>query len=170
MANKRPPPSDNINATMIVGGDASDEDLVKTGVRKQAAPEPANDGATAFVRLDEVAPQPGLADIPNDGATAFVRLDKPSGRGKGDSAPPPLRRAPPQSAPKKGLQVTLPDDEPEAPKPPPRAKLAPVADGKKGRRGKNRETAEIFDLQGTKFEAERILPPIKPLNTNRLPS
>ena len=36
--------------------------------------------------------------------------------------------------------------------------------GKKSRRGKNRETAEIFDLQGTKFEAERILPPIKPLN------
>jgi phosphate starvation-inducible PhoH-like protein len=36
--------------------------------------------------------------------------------------------------------------------------------GKKGRRGKNRETAEIFDLQGTKFEAERILDPIKPLN------
>ena len=134
MANKRPPPPDNINATMIVGGDSADEDLVSTGQSK-AVPEPANDGATAFVRLDDVAPQPGLADIPNDGATAFVRLDKPSGRGKGDSAPPPLRRAPPQSAPKKGLQVTLPDDEPEAPKPPPRAKLAPVADGKKGRRG-----------------------------------
>jgi penicillin-binding protein 1A len=138
MANKRPPPSDNINATMIVGGDSQDEDLVNTGVRKQAAPEPANDGATAFVRLDDVpqAPQPGIEDIPNDGATAFVRIDKPapSGKGKSDSAPPPLRRAPPPSAPKKGLQVTLPDDEPEAPKPPPKAKLAPVA-ATKGRRG-----------------------------------
>jgi phosphate starvation-inducible PhoH-like protein len=39
--------------------------------------------------------------------------------------------------------------------------------GKKGRRGKNRETAEIFDLQGSKFEAERILPPIKPLNATQ---
>jgi phosphate starvation-inducible PhoH-like protein len=36
--------------------------------------------------------------------------------------------------------------------------------GKKNRRRNGRETAEIIEFQGSKFEAERILPPIKPLN------
>jgi phosphate starvation-inducible protein PhoH and related proteins len=37
--------------------------------------------------------------------------------------------------------------------------------GKKSRRrGRTFETAEIIEFQGSKFEAERILPPIKPLN------
>ena len=70
--------------------------------------EPANDGATAFVRVDDAANLRGS-------------------RGKPD-APPPL-------APRKGLQVQLPDEEPPPP-PKPKTKLAAAEPaGKKGRRG-----------------------------------
>ena len=81
-------------------------------------------GATAFVRLDSPAPSDDAA-----GATAFVRVDK------GGALPPPPRRANPgNTAPKKGLQVRLPDDEPPPP-PPPKPKIAPEAPKGKGRRG-----------------------------------
>jgi hypothetical protein len=64
------------------------------------------------------------------GATAFVRIEdvKPA-----PSKLPPLRQAPAQGAPKKGLQVTLPDDDP--PPPPPKPKPVVVEAKKKGRRG-----------------------------------
>jgi hypothetical protein len=77
---------------------------------------------------DEDNPIPAADDAP--GATAFVRIEdvKPA-----PSKLPPLRQAPAQGAPKKGLQVTLPDDDP--PPPPPKPKPVPVSVKKKGRRG-----------------------------------
>jgi hypothetical protein len=60
------------------------------------------------------------------GATAFVRLDD---AGK---LPPPRAPAPTSGAPKKGLQIQLPDDEPP---PPPKKKVAPPVAKPKGRRG-----------------------------------
>src|SRR5437764_1390824 len=81
--------------------------------------------ATAFVRVDPPA-APGGDE--NPGATAFVRAGAPAGKGK--AAPLPARRAAPQpSAPKKGLQVTLPDDEP-VPPPPPKRVVAKEPDKK----------------------------------------
>lgn len=75
----------------------------------------------------EELPDAGTDDAP--GATAFVRVE--------DAGGPPPRRAPPAApasgAPKKGLQVQLPDDEPPPPKPKP--KPAPAAAQSKGRRG-----------------------------------
>lgn len=159
-SSKRPPPPENPNATVMVGADDADEDLVSTSARqvsrKQApAPEPVNDGATAFVRVDQAPPADDFADgagstmrspeAPSDdeaGATAFVRVDR-----AGAPAPPPARRpAKEPLAPKKGLQVQLPDDEP-APAPKPKPKPAPEPAGKKGRRGAwwDEEAAKIPD-------------------------
>src|SRR5207248_4128488 len=53
---------------------------------------------------------------PNDGATAFLRV-------------------PPELAPRKGLQVSLPDDEPAPPPSPKRVIARPPPDDAKGRRG-----------------------------------
>lgn len=83
-----------------------------------------------------MAKRPPDDDQVNDGSTAFVRLEdvgEPKKKSSND-APPPRRAPQEQSAPKKGLQVTLPDDEPP---PPPKPKPKPVAaaPGKKGRRG-----------------------------------
>ena len=64
----------------------------------------------------------------NPGATAFVRLDD-----AGNLPPPPRAPAPTSGAPKKGLQVQIPDDEPAPP--PPKPKVAPPAAKPKGRRG-----------------------------------
>ncbi len=77
---------------------------------------------------DEENPIAASDDAP--GATAFVRIEdvKPA-----PSKLPPLRQAPAQGAPKKGLQVTLPDDDP--PPPPPKPKAVPVVAKAKGRRG-----------------------------------
>ena len=76
---------------------------------------------------DDENPIPAADDAP--GATAFVRIEdvKPA-----PSKLPPLRQVPAQGAPKKGLQVTLPDDDPP---PPPKPKAVPVAVKNKGRRG-----------------------------------
>jgi penicillin-binding protein 1A len=84
----------------------------------------ASPGATAFVRAD------GTSDE-NAGATAFVRVDRPVKTG---AAQAPLPRRPPPGAPKKGLQVQLPDDDEPAPPPPPRRVAAPPPEAK-GRRG-----------------------------------
>ena len=70
----------------------------------------------------------------NDGSTAFLRVeDLAAPRGKSEA---PIPRRPPAeaapSAPRKGLQVQLPDDEPP---PPPKPKAAAAPAGKKGRRG-----------------------------------
>ena len=134
MSPKRPPASDLTGSTVVTGADdtvETDEDEIATG-EQIPVPDDENQGATAFVRVDKkkAAAPPPAADE-NPGATAFVRVD--GGAPAGKSAPLPARRAPPQqSAPKKGLQVTLPDDEPAPP--PPKKIVAPVPD-KKGRRG-----------------------------------
>src|SRR3954469_7671380 len=63
------------------------------------------------------------------GATAFVRVDRTAPA----PLPPPRRSDAAPVAPRKGLQVSLPDDEPApvaAPKP-----AAPLPEEKKGRRG-----------------------------------
>src|SRR5438045_4131771 len=63
------------------------------------------------------------------GSTAVVRTSPKPG-----ALPPARRPEPPPGAPKKGLQISLPDDEP-APAPPPKRPLAPPAEEKQGRRG-----------------------------------
>src|SRR5438105_14298634 len=78
--------------------------------------------------LPAVEVPPGSDDAP--GGTAFVRLDAPG---------VPARRAAPVQkpqplAPRKGLQVQLPDEEP-APPPPPPKRVIPKSAEKKGRRG-----------------------------------
>jgi len=78
--------------------------LAKRPLPEDESPEPTSDdapGATAFVRIEDVKPAP--------------------------SKLPPLRQAPVQGAPKKGLQVTLPDDDPP---PPPKPKPAPVTEAR----------------------------------------
>ena len=106
------------------------------------AAEPEGDGATAFVRIDHVpkarstAPSLPAPSSEHDGATAFVRIDAPTPgvpRARTQAQPPPRKQ---ESAPRKGLQVTLPDEEPPPPKVEKKPLLAslPVPD-KKGRRG-----------------------------------
>src|SRR5439155_5780510 len=63
-------------------------------------------------------------DVSNDGATAFLRPSGAQQRSRKEQAP---------VAPRKGLQVSLPDEEP-APPPPPK-RVAPLVPEKKGRRG-----------------------------------
>src|SRR5437870_1688454 len=63
-------------------------------------------------------------DVSNDGATAFLRPSGAQQRSRKEQAP---------LAPRKGLQVSLPDEEP-APPPPPK-RVAPPVPEKKGRRG-----------------------------------
>src|SRR5438270_7704911 len=97
-AKRPPPPSDEDSGSTIAENQTpvSDEDMINTGQRKLNAPDeaPANDGATAFVRLDAVPPEPTIPtpSAPSEdapGATAFVRLeDVPS---KGPAGPPPAR-------------------------------------------------------------------------------
>ena len=164
---KRPSAPDTSGSTIVMGADEPEveEDLLQTLQPNRAPPPvtadegPANDGSTAFVRLDQVPPvrrpppaapggspsraAPAAApdsEPANDGSTAFVRLDHvppaPGARKKTEAGPPPRRADPPEpGAPRKGLQVTLPDEEP-APAPPPRRAIPqPPADAKKGRRG-----------------------------------
>ncbi|MBS2025684.1 MAG: transglycosylase domain-containing protein, partial [Deltaproteobacteria bacterium] len=162
-SSKRPSQNTNPDPTVMIGGD-SDEDLVSTSAKKLrhddvAADEPMNDGATAFVRVDQVPQDNGYNDGAGDtvrnpppaaeddaaGATAFVRLD----HGGPPAAPIPSRPgAQPKggSAPKRGLQVQLPDDEPP-PAPKPKPKPAPAPAGKKGRRGAwwDEEAAKVPD-------------------------
>jgi len=108
---KRPDPS---GGTLI----DVEEEPSAAGRRGDDAP-----GSTAVVR------PPAHDDAP--GGTAFVRVD----RGQKAAPLPPTRR-PEQvhAAPKKGLQVSLPDEEPAAP-PPKKRPLPPPPDEKRGRRG-----------------------------------
>ena len=139
MPAKRPPANQSPGGTVVIGDDDDNtisEDSIQTGeqVPVQATiPAPQadeNPGATAFVRVDPVRARPPSDE--NPGATAFVRID--GGGPAGKSAPLPARRPAAQpSAPRKGLQVTLPDEEPAAP-PPPR-KVVAKAPEQKGRRG-----------------------------------
>src|SRR5437764_10001364 len=108
---KRPDPS---GGTLI----DVEEEPSAAGRRGDDAP-----GSTAVVR------PPAHDDAP--GGTAFVRVD----RGQKAAPLPPTRR-PEQvhAALKKGLQVSLPDEEPAAP-PPKKRPLPPPPDEKRGRRG-----------------------------------
>src|SRR5512138_307455 len=99
------------------------------------AKRPESDVAgSTLIERDKTAPDPvpahGAEEAP-PGGTAHVRVDRAAPR----QAPlPPSRRAgdaPP--APRKGLQVSLPEDEP-APAPPPR-RAPPPPEEKQGRRG-----------------------------------
>ena len=72
--------------------------------------------------------RPASDDLP--GTTQVVRVDREEA---GPAPPVPRRTDAMPSAPKKGLQVQLPDDEP-APKPPPPKVVAPPP-AKSGRRG-----------------------------------
>ena len=94
---------------------------------------------------DDENPTAASDDAP--GATAFVRIEdvKPA-----PSKIPPLRSAPApvMGAPKKGLQVTLPDDDP--PPPPPKPKPVVAAPKAKGRRGDwwNQKSDSGDDVEG----------------------
>lgn len=93
-----------------------------------SSPKPPADDAPTLVgaERDETS-QPGA--IPDDaaGGTAVVRFD----RARNGAAPAPIDRTP--AAPRKGLQIQLPEDEPDAA--PPTRIAAPVAESQ-GRRGR----------------------------------
>lgn len=83
---------------------------------------PADDEADATfevsedIETDALPPAPSEAADDNPGATALVRVEGP----RRSSAPLPARRAAAEPlAPRRGLQVRLPDDEPAPPAPPP---------------------------------------------------
>ena len=141
---------------------------------EEAQPLTINDEADAVtsasdpVEIDELLGSVSVRDEPiNDGATAFVRLDA----GGALPLPPPPRRGPAAKeplAPRKGLQVTLPDEEPDAP-PPPKKRVAVVqAPVKKGRRGawwdeeqpKDKEEEPINDGATAFVRVEKPAPPL----------
>src|SRR5882672_12208907 len=135
-APKRPAsPPDSATSTLITGPAGQDEprddapDTVEVTVD-----DSASDGATAFLRTPPPPPRPAADDVP--GGTAFVRLDGPSGQQRSRKEP---------LAPRKGLQVSLPDEEPAPPPPPPKRLVAPPTPAKKGRRGAwwDEEAAQI---------------------------
>jgi penicillin-binding protein 1A len=157
---KRPPANEPPGSVVFSEDDEStvtDQDAIQTGgfdAQNPSLPQaPADEspGSTAFVRVDQAPAEPAADETP--GATAFVRVD--GGAPAGKSAPIPQRRAPPPqpSAPKKGLQVSIPDDEP-APPPPPKKVAPPPA--KKGRRG------NWWDAKADKLEDEEEPPPPPP--------
>jgi penicillin-binding protein 1A len=152
---KRPP--DPANSTLIMGPEENRPPEEEDGTVEVEVDEQANDGATAFLRpaatRRPAAKAPGTGpetpgstvamrapvppaedDLP--GGTAFVRVDGPGGqRSRKEQAP---------LAPRKGLQVSLPDEEPASP-PPPKRVVAPPMPEKKGRRGAwwDEEAAQI---------------------------
>src|SRR6266849_5897782 len=118
-APKRPAsPPDSATSTLVTGP-ASEE-------------EPRGDSPDTV----EVTPD----DPGSDGATAFLRLDGPGGQQRPRKEQAPL-------APRKGLQVSLPDEEPAPPPPPKRVVALPAPAQKKGRRGAwwDEHAAEIPD-------------------------
>jgi penicillin-binding protein 1A len=133
MPAKRPPANQSPGGTVVFEGNDDRTSPGEDPIPEETfgADEPAKSdetpGSTAFVRVDQAPLQ--SAEDDNPGATAFVR----AGPAPGKSSPLPARRAAPQpSAPRKGLQVTLPDDEPA---PPPPKKVAPAEPEQRGRRG-----------------------------------
>src|SRR6267143_975483 len=137
---KRPP--DPANSTLIMGPEENRPPEEEDGTVEVEVDEQANDGATAFLRpaatRRPAAKAPGTGpetpgstvamrapvppaedDVP--GGTAFVRVDGPGGqRSRKEQAP---------LAPRKGLQVSLPDE--EASPPPPKRVVAPPMPEKK---------------------------------------
>ena len=118
-SSKRPPANESPGGTLVVGPEADDETVATEPIGNK---DQLNNGQRQVAPAAET-PQYG-DEAP--GATAFVRVDR---------GPAPPRRATEKQplAPKKGLQVTLPDDEPTPP--PPKKVVAPTPPDKKGRRG-----------------------------------
>src|SRR5438067_9127638 len=122
---KRPGPPPSTTGTLITG---VSEDEEAASAPPSDGNAPPNDGATAFLRLPvekkPVAQQTSADEVPS--GTVIV--------GSGASVPR-SRPAPEPLAPRKGLQVSLPDDDP-APVPPPKRVVArPPPEDTKGRRG-----------------------------------
>src|SRR5437899_388305 len=95
-------------------------------------PDAASGGTLIDVEDESMAGEQASVESDGPGSTAVVRVD----RGASRSAPlPPARRAESApAAPRKGLQISLPEDQPAAP-PPPKRPLPPPPAEKRGRRG-----------------------------------
>src|ERR1700687_4346427 len=141
-SSKRPPANESPGGTIVVGSDADDE----TVATEPIAPDDQVNSSQRQMAPTAETPEYG-DEAP--GATAFVRFD--AQRAPTAPLPPPRRGAEQPVAPRKGLQVTLPDDEP-APPPPPKRIVAPSPD-KKGRRG------NWWDAKSEKLPAEDAPPP-----------
>src|SRR5713226_3200876 len=161
-APKRPAsPPDSATSTLVTGPASEEEPRGDSPDTVEVTPDdPGSDGATAFLRAPpprrpaapppaaEQSPgstvamraQPAPADDDVPGGTAFVRLDGPGGQQRPRKEQAPL-------APRKGLQVSLPDEEPAPPPPPKRVVAPPAPAQKKGRRGAwwDEQAAEIPD-------------------------
>src|SRR5713101_2243814 len=133
-APKRPAsPPDSATSTLVTGPASEEEPRGDSPDTVEVTPDdPGSDGATAFLRAPpprrpaapppaaeqspgstvamRAQPAPAADDVP--GGTAFVRLDGPGGQQRPRKEQAPL-------APRKGLQVSLPDQEPEPPEPEP---------------------------------------------------
>src|SRR5216684_3944155 len=172
-APKRPAsPPDSATSTLVTGPASEEEPRGDSPDTVEVTPDdPGSDGATAFLRAPpprrpaapppaaeqspgstvamRAQPAPAADDVP--GGTAFVRLDGPGGQQRPRKEQAPL-------APRKGLQVSLPDEEPAPPPPPKRVVAPPAPAQKKGRRGAwwDEQAAEIPD------EPEPEPPPPEP--------
>ena len=172
-APKRPAsPPDSATSTLVTGPASEEEPRGDSPDTVEVTPDdPGSDGATAFLRAPpprrpaapppaaeqspgstvamRAQPAPAADDVP--GGTAFVRLDGPGGQQRPRKEQAPL-------APRKGLQVSLPDEEPAPPPPPKRVVALPAPAQKKGRRGAwwDEHAAEIPD------EPEPEPPPPEP--------
>src|SRR6266851_3816322 len=161
-APKRPAsPPDSATSTLVTGPASEEEPRGDSPDTVEVTPDdPGSDGATAFLRAPpprrpaapppaaeqspgstvamRAQPAPAADDVP--GGTAFVRLDGPGGQQRPRKEQAPL-------APRKGLQVSLPDEEPAPPPPPKRVVALPAAAQKNGRRGAwwDEHAAEIPD-------------------------
>jgi len=95
-------------------------------------PDAASGGTLIDVEDESTSGEQASVESDGPGSTAVVRVD----RGASRSAPlPPARRAESApAAPRKGLQISLPEDQPAAP-PPPKRPLPPPPAEKRGRRG-----------------------------------
>ncbi|HYS07314.1 MAG TPA: PBP1A family penicillin-binding protein [Myxococcales bacterium] len=99
---------------------------------------PPSEAGSTLAGVEDNAPTPEEVPVlpangdEAPGSTAAVRVEGKGG--KATPLPPPRRTEATPVAPRKGLQVSLPEDEPAAPKPPPR-RIAPLPEENRGRRG-----------------------------------
>jgi penicillin-binding protein 1A len=127
------PPPDPGTSTLVTGPASEEEDPRADAPQTVEVTIDESPGSTVAMRAQ---PAPGADDAP--GGTAFVRLDVPGGQRRSRNEP---------LAPRKGLQVSLPDEEPAPPPPPKRVTPQPPPDQKRGRRGAwwDEKAAEIPD-------------------------
>src|SRR5215470_13488901 len=125
MSSPKRPASPESPTQTLVTGPSQEEEAQRASTDGD---DPGNDGATKFLRVPvqrEAAPEaPAAEDMP--GATVMLRAGSPF--------PPPSQTAEPL-APRKGLQVSLPDEEPAPPPPPKRTDPGPLPEEMRGRRG-----------------------------------